>query len=43
LIRACLRIGSVLLEVFDEEENLLRGIEDFGNHVIIDRAGPVGG
>jgi len=35
-------LSSVSLEVFDEAENFLRGIEDFWNHVIINRAGPVG-
>ena len=32
----------ISLEVFDEAENFLRGFEDFWNHVIINRAGPVG-
>ena len=35
-------LSSVLLEIFDETENFLRGIEAFGDHVIINRAGPVG-
>lgn len=35
-------LSSVSLEIFDETENFFRGIEDFGDHVIINRAGPVG-
>jgi alpha/beta superfamily hydrolase len=39
----CVLTRSEALEVFHEAEDFFRGIESFGNYVIVDRAGPVGG